>query len=32
MKDQKVQFKVSAGLKDIIGRDLISDDFIAVLI
>ncbi|MBN8695870.1 MAG: sensor histidine kinase [Bacteroidetes bacterium] len=30
MKDEIVQFKVSAGLKDIIGRDLISDDFIAV--
>lgn len=28
--DEKVQFRVSAGLKDIIGRDLISDDFIAV--
>jgi signal transduction histidine kinase len=26
----KLEFKVSSGLKDIIGRDLITDDFIAV--
>lgn len=27
---EKLEFKVSSGLKDIIGRDLITDDFIAV--
>lgn len=28
--EQKLQFKISAALKNIIGRDLINDDFIAV--
>jgi len=27
---EKLQFKVSSALKDIIGRNLITDDFIAV--
>lgn len=27
---EKLEFKISSGLKDIIGRDLITDDFIAV--
>jgi len=28
--ENQLQFKISAALKDIIGRDLINDDFIAV--
>jgi hypothetical protein len=27
---EQLQFKISAALKNIIGRDLINDDFIAV--
>ena len=27
---EHLQFKISSGLKNIIGRDLITDDFIAV--
>ena len=27
---QQLQFKISSALKDIVGRDLINDDFIAV--
>lgn len=30
MKPEKKPFKVSTGLKDLIGRDLITDDFVAV--
>lgn len=30
MADQQLQFRVSSGLKNIIGKDLITDDFIAV--
>lgn len=27
---QQLQFKISSALKDIIGKDLISDDYIAI--
>lgn len=30
MMNEKLQFKVGAGLKNIIGRDLITDDFVAI--
>ena len=30
LPDNSLSFKISAGLKNIIGRDLITDDFIAV--
>ena len=30
MMNGKLEFKISSGLKDIIGRDLITDDFIAI--
>jgi len=30
MKNQELQFSVSAGLKNLIGRELITDDFIAI--
>ncbi len=30
MKPEKKTFKISTGLKDLIGRDLITDDFVAV--
>lgn len=30
MSQEKLNFRVSSGLKDIIGRDLITDDFVAV--
>jgi len=28
--DEELQFRISSGLKDILGRDLITDDFIAI--
>ncbi|SIS71740.1 Histidine kinase-, DNA gyrase B-, and HSP90-like ATPase [Zobellia uliginosa] len=28
--DNELQFRISSGLKNIIGRDLITDDFIAI--
>jgi len=30
MKENNLEFRISSGLKDIIGKDLITDDFIAV--
>lgn len=29
---EELHFRISSGLKDIIGRDLITDDFVAVLL
>lgn len=28
--DKKLEFKISSGLKDIIGKDLITDDYVAI--
>ena len=30
--DKKLEFKISSGLKDIIGKDLITDDYVAILL